>query len=77
MSCPKCIAEQGLRALRDLNEGRDASVIGASFVLRGKPLDHSTLAGIGEALLEQVVNAVGPACPRHGGPRRARKEASR
>jgi len=72
MNCPRCIAEEGLAALRDLNEGKDASIAGAHFKLNGKPLDHSTQAGIGEALLEQVVNATGPACSRHGGPRKRR-----
>ena len=50
--------------------------IGADFRVKGRPLNHSTLAGIGEALLEQIVNATGPTCPRHGG-RASRKGASR
>jgi len=66
----------GLKALRDLNEGRDAHIIGADFRMKGRKLDYASQAGIGEALLEQIVNAVGPTCSRHGG-RRARKGAAR
>lgn len=72
MSCPRCIAEQGLAALRALNEGKAAHVLGRQVrPQHGRPLSHSTQAGIGEALLEQIAQACA-LCERHHVSRRAR-----
>jgi hypothetical protein len=72
MTCPKCIAEQGLAALRALNAGHPATLpLGGEVRPQGgRPLSHSTQAGIGEALLEQITKA-GALCRQHGGRRAA------
>jgi hypothetical protein len=66
VSCPQCIAEAGLAALRALAEGRDAELPGASFRLHGRPLEPACLAGVAEGLLELVARAGAP-CGRHVG----------
>jgi len=64
-ACPVCLAVEGLALLRALNAGHDASWAGASFKLNGKPLCHSTQAGIVEGILEQVASGR-ELCRQHG-----------
>jgi alkanesulfonate monooxygenase SsuD/methylene tetrahydromethanopterin reductase-like flavin-dependent oxidoreductase (luciferase family) len=71
MTCPLCIAAEGLAILRALNAGHDATWRGTRFKVNGKPLCYATQAGVAEDILDQIVQAGAALCTQHRGARRS------